>query len=97
MRTLIVSDIHGNAAALEAVLSEPHDTVACHRDIVGCGPEPAACLRLLRLPSFSAQDAWQARMRGRDRSLSGSAPGTPPAEATWPLNGRPQDGRGHSS
>jgi putative phosphoesterase len=48
MRTLVVSDIHGNLAALEAVLAEPHDAVICLGDLVGYGPEPAACIRLVR-------------------------------------------------
>jgi len=48
MRTLVLSDVHGNAAALEAVLVEPHDAVACLGDIVGYGPEPGRCVRLLR-------------------------------------------------
>lgn len=45
MRYLVVSDIHGNAAALEAVLAEPHDAVLCLGDLVGYGPEPGACVR----------------------------------------------------
>jgi putative phosphoesterase len=49
MRILIVSDIHGNAAALEAIAAqESFDEVICLGDIVGYGPEPAACLRWLR-------------------------------------------------
>ncbi len=48
VRTLIISDVHGNLAALEAVLSEPHDLVVCLGDLVGFGPDPAACLRRLR-------------------------------------------------
>lgn len=48
MRVLVVSDIHGNLAALEAVLAEPHDAVICLGDLVGYGPEPAACVRRLR-------------------------------------------------
>lgn len=48
MRTLVVADVHGNLAALEAVFSESFDRVVCLGDIVGYGPEPAECLRLLR-------------------------------------------------
>jgi predicted phosphodiesterase len=48
MRFLIISDIHGNLAALEAVAGEPHDAVICLGDIVGYGPDPAACLRWVR-------------------------------------------------
>ena len=56
MRTLIVSDIHGNLEALNAVLDaaerfDPIDAVWCLGDIVGYGPEPNACIERLR--------AWQ--------------------------------------
>ena len=52
MRTLIVSDIHGNLAALDAVLAEaqrgaPVDRVWCLGDTVGYGPEPVVCLERL--------------------------------------------------
>jgi putative phosphoesterase len=45
MRVLVVSDIHGNWPALEAVAREPHDAVICLGDIVGYGPDPAACVQ----------------------------------------------------
>ncbi len=48
MRVLVVSDIHGNWPALEAVAAVPHDAVVCLGDIVGYGPQPATCLRWLR-------------------------------------------------
>ena len=48
MRTLVVSDIHGNWPALEAVAAVPHDAVVCLGDVVGYGPQPAECLRWLR-------------------------------------------------
>src|SRR5258708_725316 len=38
MRILLVSDIHSNWAALQA-LSEPHDLCVCLGDIVDYGPE----------------------------------------------------------
>jgi len=53
MRCLIVSDIHGNLAALDAVLrAAPHyDQVWCLGDIVGYGPDPRECIqRLSSLP-----------------------------------------------
>ncbi|MFQ5658531.1 MAG: metallophosphoesterase family protein, partial [Candidatus Methylomirabilales bacterium] len=45
MRTLILSDIHSNSAALEAVLNQvkgqgPYDQVVCLGDVVGYGPDP---------------------------------------------------------
>ena len=53
MRTLIVSDVHSNLEALEAVLvdAERHggfDRVWCLGDMVGYGPDPSACLDRLR-------------------------------------------------
>jgi putative phosphoesterase len=48
-RALVLSDIHGNLAALEAVAAaERYDAVICLGDIVGYGPEPAACVRWIR-------------------------------------------------
>lgn len=45
MRTLVISDVHGNLAALEAVLAaEPWDELVCLGDLVGYGPEPAGCV-----------------------------------------------------
>jgi putative phosphoesterase len=48
MRVLVVSDIHGNLAALEAVLATPHEALLCLGDLVGYGPEPAACVHRIR-------------------------------------------------
>lgn len=52
MRALIVSDVHGNLEALEAVLADarrqgPVDEVWCLGDVVGYGPDPGACVDLL--------------------------------------------------
>jgi predicted phosphodiesterase len=40
-----MADVHGNLAALEAVLADPHDVLICLGDTVGYGPEPGACVR----------------------------------------------------
>ncbi len=50
MRRLIVSDIHANLTALEAVLdaAAPFDSVWCLGDVVGYGPDPNACIEKLR-------------------------------------------------
>lgn len=49
----IISDIHGNAVALEAVLADTDrrgvDTVVCLGDIVACGSAPAAVIDRLRV------------------------------------------------
>lgn len=49
-RVLILSDIHGNKEALDAVLVDAGDaeTIWCLGDIVGYGPDPAACLEWVR-------------------------------------------------
>ena len=52
MRVAVVSDIHGNLHALEAVMSavdalEP-DELWCLGDIVGYGPRPNECCRIVR-------------------------------------------------
>ncbi|MCG8651618.1 MAG: metallophosphatase family protein [Pirellulales bacterium] len=47
-RIAIISDIHGNLTALEAVLediaSQSVQRVVCLGDVIGYGPEPCACL-----------------------------------------------------
>jgi predicted phosphodiesterase len=50
MRILIVSDIHANLVALDAVINnaERFDRVWCLGDVVGYGPEPNACIDRLR-------------------------------------------------
>ena len=53
MRALIVSDIHSNLEALEAVIADGQDrggfdVIWCLGDSVGYGPDPAACLDLLQ-------------------------------------------------
>ncbi len=50
MRILLLSDVHSNLAALDAVIQAayPFEQVWCLGDIVGYGPEPNACLERLR-------------------------------------------------
>lgn len=50
MRILVVSDIHANFVALEAVLKDAgsFDTVWCLGDVVGYGPQPNECVEQLR-------------------------------------------------
>lgn len=50
MRYLLVSDIHANLAAFEAVLKDAHgqyEQVWCLGDVVGYGPDPNECVELL--------------------------------------------------
>jgi diadenosine tetraphosphatase ApaH/serine/threonine PP2A family protein phosphatase len=52
MRVAVISDIHGNLHALEAVLadiaSEAPDEIWCLGDLVGYGPRPNECVALAR-------------------------------------------------
>ena len=53
MKYALITDIHGNREALEAVLkavdqAHPDATVVCLGDIVGYGPDPGPCIELLR-------------------------------------------------
>ena len=54
-RILVISDIHANLPALEAVLSDAvgYDGVWCLGDLVGYGPRPNECIQLIRsLPNL---------------------------------------------
>lgn len=53
MRALILSDVHANLEALRAVLTDAtvrggFQSIWCLGDLVGYGPDPDACLTLLR-------------------------------------------------
>lgn len=54
MRCLVISDIHANLPAFQAVLDDAkarslhYDIVWCLGDVVGYGPEPNECIDLLR-------------------------------------------------
>ena len=52
MRTAVISDVHGNLEALEAVCRDVDrrslDTWICLGDVVGYGPDPPACLARTR-------------------------------------------------
>lgn len=52
MRTAIISDIHANLEALNAVLAhiegETVDRIVCLGDILGYGPDPVACVDLVQ-------------------------------------------------
>lgn len=53
MRILLLADIHGNRAALEAV-QEPHDLCLVLGDLVDYGPEPGACVDWVRRHAHAA-------------------------------------------
>jgi predicted phosphodiesterase len=50
MRYLVLSDIHSNLAAFEAVLADAgeFDKVWCLGDVIGYGPQPNECIERLR-------------------------------------------------
>ena len=55
MRILIISDIHSNLAALEAVLAHSvlsqdihFDAVWCLGDLIGYGPDPNECVERVK-------------------------------------------------
>ena len=52
MKRAIISDVHGNLEALQAVLEdidrERVDTIICLGDVVGYGPNPCECAGLVR-------------------------------------------------
>lgn len=52
MRLAVLSDIHGNAPALRAVLAmldeQAVDQYVCSGDVVGYGPSPAECIDIIR-------------------------------------------------
>lgn len=56
MKTLVISDVHANLDALNAVLESAGevDAVLCLGDIVGYGPDPNECIeRLSTLPNLT--------------------------------------------
>jgi predicted phosphodiesterase len=58
MRVGLISDIHANLPALEAVLDDmpPVDDIICVGDIVGYNPWPRECLERVRaVSSFVVQ------------------------------------------
>ena len=57
MRTLVISDVHSNLTALEAVIAAAgqFERVWCLGDIVGYGPDPNECIALIRtLPEVTS-------------------------------------------
>jgi diadenosine tetraphosphatase ApaH/serine/threonine PP2A family protein phosphatase len=66
MRVLVISDIHANLPALEAVLEDARgkwDKIWCLGDLVGYGPNPNECVALLHTHehiSLSGNHDWAA-------------------------------------
>jgi putative phosphoesterase len=83
VRTALISDVHGNLAALEAVLAEVEredvERIAFGGDAVLGGPEPAACVDRLR----EVGDRLVAIRGNTDRYI---AERTRPEWAAWPAD-----------
>jgi predicted phosphodiesterase len=63
MRYLIISDVHANLPALNAVLADaaPFDHIWCLGDITGYGPDPNECIARLRefpLTTLAGNHDW---------------------------------------
>jgi predicted phosphodiesterase len=55
MKILVISDIHANLTALQAVLADAGkiDEAWCLGDLIGYGPDPNECIELVRqLPNL---------------------------------------------
>lgn len=82
MRLAILGDIHGNLAAFEAVLAdiEPRnvDDSLILGDVVGCGPDPAACWQLAN------SLGWPMLQGNHERYHYHYGTPTAPAEWDWP-------------
>ncbi len=77
MKVLVLSDIHGNLAALEAVAAEPHDLLICLGDLVGYGPQPGPCVRWVRAHAALVVQG------NHDRALGDGSPPGCRAEFQW--------------
>lgn len=72
--TAVISDIHANLPALQAVLREIErigtDRILCCGDIVGYGPQPRECVELLREKKIPCvlgnHDVYTLQIRGND-------------------------------
>ena len=72
MRIALLADIHGNLAALDAVLAHPDvinaDTVWCLGDLVNYGPHPGAVIERV------ANLGWVVVSGNHDRAVAAPAP-----------------------
>jgi diadenosine tetraphosphatase ApaH/serine/threonine PP2A family protein phosphatase len=66
VRVAVISDIHANWQALQAVVADlpPVDEVVCLGDVVGYGAEPARCLDLVRA------EGWLTLAGNHDRACT---------------------------
>src|SRR3972149_610339 len=90
MNILIISDIHANLLALEAVLkaAPDYDAVWCLGDLVGYGPNPNECVERVRaLPGLLCL------VGNHDKAVLGGTRADRPNPAARPPSGWPRGGR----
>lgn len=85
MRVLVISDVHANLAALEAVLAEPHDALFCLGDLVGSGPEPGPCVDRIRSAGATVVQGNHDHAIAEHLGPGGPEPFRSLAEATLPV------------
>ena len=75
MRIAILSDIHGNLEALEAVLADAktqgYDRMVCLGDIVGYGADPQECVDRTREEVWKDKDLEYIVKGNHDDAASG--------------------------
>lgn len=85
MKTLVISDIHSNIYALDAIWQHEHDSdlVVCAGDLVDCGPFPREVLDWIRRHNVLCvqgnHDYWIAATA---RQIAGQPP-LPPEQQGW--------------
>ncbi|QLC33400.1 metallophosphoesterase family protein [Halarchaeum sp. CBA1220] len=74
MRVGLISDVHSNRVALEAVLADlpDVDVLLCAGDVVGYNPWPAACVELLRERDVPTVMGNHDRMLASGRNFGGN-------------------------
>ncbi|CQH62390.1 MJ0936 family phosphodiesterase [Halobacterium hubeiense] len=74
MKVAVVSDVHSNLVALEAVLDDlpDVDAVVCAGDVVGYNPWPAECVDALRERDVPTVMGNHDRMVATDRNFGGN-------------------------
>ena len=82
MKILVISDLHANLAALEAVTRESYDRLICLGDLVGYGPVPNEVIRFVKEHSFVAIRGNHDNALALDVDCQCSPPNKALAEAT---------------
>jgi hypothetical protein len=79
VKLLIVSDIHANLEALQAVLAESHDELWVLGDLVNYGPNPSEVVELVR-----RMPPWWFKGTTIMRSATARTHGAPTPSGRWP-------------